>query len=300
MLLENKVAYPQGFFFPVQMEDVSSRKKNWESLFKRIQIQRRSFPEYSLSALLNKYTEGWDEKEKYDFIQWFKMKSAGEDKLYKKFEVTSEKEHHMERYAQVINLSQDDQLKQLRKKLRSRVESADKILQKIFEEGLLGVGKENTEKVEYLSNILQKLKNEILTLKRPALVVARCNRAAKIFRKAGIEEGASFLEEAMPTITITRTAVLTDIVPQLELIRDHLVKETKILSFDRVKNLTKIIDFFDNHELSYSEPLKKAINTLLKPLESASNDILEVISELNKLIDTAKMRKQEQEAKRHV
>lgn len=282
----DKIAYPQGFNFPVDLR--KGNLEEWESLFRRIQLQKRSFPDYPIDVILDKYTEKWNERDKYDFIQWFKMKERGEDKLYKKFQ----KEYNMERYAATIDLGSEERLKQLRRKLRSRIDSADKVLQRIYEEGLLGEDPKSAQKVEYLSNILQKLKNEILTLRRPELVVARFKRASILFKKAGIDESASILGN-IEVKRVLKTAVFTELVPQLEKVRDILVKETNILSFDRIKTLTKIIDFFDNNSLNYSDPLKKAINTLLKPLESASNDIYEVISSVNKLIGQAKIKEQE-------
>ena len=214
------------------------------------------------------------------------MKQDGGDRLYKRFSG----EGQMKKYA-VIDLGADETLKEMKRKLRSRIDSAEKILQKMHDEGILGSGAETIKKVEFLSNIMQKLKNEILTLRRPELVTARCDRVITMLRTAGIDESAEILEEAKTVFASRQMFVKTaasdiaPILPQLEQIRDHLVKETGVLSFDRVKNLTKIIDFFDQHDLTYTDPLKKAINTLLKPLESASNDLFEVISMLSKVIE---------------
>lgn len=283
-----KEAYPQGFYFDKELGIKAERLEKWEKLYRNIQLTLRSHPEYELEVVIDKYIKGWEGSERQDFRQWFKMKQGGGDRLYKRFSGESQ----MKKYA-VIDLGADEALKEMKKKLRSRIDSAEKILQKMHDEGILGFGTETVKKVEYLSNIMQKLKNEILTLRRPELVTARCNRAIAILRTGGVDESAEILEEAKIVFAnhhyqgLVKVAAsdIGPILPQLEQIRDHLVKETGVLSFDRVKNLTKIIDFFDQHNLTYTDPLKKAINTLLKPLESASNDLFEVISMLSKVIE---------------
>lgn len=290
-----KKAYPQVVNFWVK-ENPRGHLDKWESIRKRILLAKRSYPEYSIQDIISKYAKEWPEKEKYDFIQWFDLKDHGDDKKYKSFEVQSNKEYNMIRYANTIDVTSDEKLKDLRQKLRNRVNSADKILQKIFDMGLLGGDEKATQKVEYLSNILQKLKNEILTLKRPELVVARHNRVTKLFRKAGEFEAADILQGSNRVIAefqnrrrIEAQALSPELIAQVEKAKNVLIKESAILSFDRIKNLIKVIDFLDKHNLSYTDPLKKAINTLLKPLDSSSNDIYEVISSLNKLIVNSKV-----------
>lgn len=282
-----KESYPQGFYFDKELDAKAKRPEKWEELYRNIQLTLRSHPEYELEAVIDKYIKGWNENDRQDFRQWFRMKQDGGDRLYKRFSG----EGQMKKYA-VIDLGADETLKEMKKKLRSRIDSAERILQKMHDEGILGSGAETIKKVEYLSNIMQKLKNEILALRRPELVTARCNRVITMLRTAGIEESAEILEEGKAIFAgrhqmLIKTAAsdISSILPQLEQIRDHLVKETGVLSFDRIKNLTKIIDFFDQHNLTYTDPLKKAINTLLKPLESASNDLFEVISMLSKVIE---------------
>lgn len=282
----HKEAYPQGFYFDKELDTKAKRPEKWEELYRNIRLTLRSHPEYELEAVIDKYIKGWDEADRQDFRQWFRMKQDGGDRLYKRFSG----EGQMKKYA-VIDLGADETLKEMKRKLRSRIDSAEKILQKMHDEGILGSGAETIKKVEFLSNIMQKLKNEILTLRRPELVTARCDRVITMLRTAGIDESAEILEEAKTVFANRQMFIKTaasdvaSILPQLEQIRDHLVKETGVLSFDRVKNLTKIIDFFDQHNLTYTDPLKKAINTLLKPLESASNDLFEVISMLSKVIE---------------
>lgn len=282
----HKEAYPQGFYFDKELDAKAKRPEKWEELYRNIQLTLRSHPEYELEAVIDKCIKGWDEADRQDFRQWFRIKQDGGDCLYKRFSG----EGKMKKYA-VIDLGADETLKEMKRKLRSRIDSAEKILQKMHDEGILGSGAESIKKVEYLSNIMQKLKNEILTLRRTELVTARCDRVITMLRTAGIEESAEILEDAKVVFAsrqmLIKTAAsdISAILPQLEQIRDHLVKETGVLSFDRIKNLTKIIDFFDQHNLTYTDPLKKAINTLLKPLESASNDLFEVISMLSKVIE---------------
>jgi len=285
-----KKAYPQVVDFWVQ-ENPRGHLDKWEQIRKRVLLSKRSYPNYSIEDIISKYTKEWPEKEKYDFIQWFDLKNHGDDKKYKSFEIQSSNEgYNMTRFANTIDVTSDEKLKELRQKLRNRINSADKILQRIYDLGLLGTDDKATQKVEYLSNILQKLKNEILTLKRPELIVARHNRVTKLFKKAEFFEVADFLQGSKEIVAefrgkreIKAQAISPEVIMQIEKVKEILIKEAAILSFDRIKNLIKVIDFLDKHNLSYTDPLKKAINTLLKPLDSSSNDIYEVISNLNKL-----------------
>ena len=84
----------------------------------------------------------------------------------------------------------DDRLTDLKKKLRSRVHSAEKLLNTMTDEGLLG---ENVEKAVYIGRILQKLKEEVSLLKRPELLEARHKRVRTILAKAGLDEVANII-----------------------------------------------------------------------------------------------------------
>lgn len=180
----DKEAYPNNFIrSPLPTYD----NNKWKQLAMKIATTARRFGgEYSNDEIIDRLTQKWDYAEKQDFKRWFKyqQKSAAKD-------------NSMVKVAYDFASGQkEERLLELKKKLRSRINSAEKLLTKIMDEDLL----EDPQKGIYISRILQKLKEEVSVLRQPQLITARHNRVRKILAKSGFSEGADILEESVQLI----------------------------------------------------------------------------------------------------
>jgi hypothetical protein len=174
----NKEAYPQGFKYPAKPP---FNLKKWKDTALKIRLAGREYPEYTYSEILTYFTSDWEFQEKESFKNWWKYNQTKQGR----------QNMIMQKTAYDYNsASKEQELNEIKKKLRSRVNSAEKLLNKMLDEGLLG---ENEEKALYISRIIQKLKEEINTLRRPRLMEARHKRVSTIFRKAGLDEIAGIM-----------------------------------------------------------------------------------------------------------
>lgn len=174
----DKEAYPQGFRYPPK-EPFNLKK--WQDTALRMRIAAREYPEYTPNQILRHFTREWEFQEKEGFKNWWRHQQTKQ----------GQQETQMKKIAYDYNSANKEQeLNDLKKKLRSRINSAEKLLNRMLDEGLLG---ESEEKALYISRIIQKLKEEINTLRRPKLLEARHKRVSAIFRKAGIGELADIM-----------------------------------------------------------------------------------------------------------
>ena len=186
----------------------------WRDMAHKIQIAVRQF-EHPERDIVNYFTDDWDYQEREHFRRWLKFNEAEQPQQYKRGQsMTTSKVAYDFQATQ-----KDEQLSQLKKKLRSRVDSAEKLLNKMLDGGLLA-GSE--EKAVYIGRILQKLKEEIGLLRRPELMQARSQRAIRLIRKAGLDEVAHQLTADIEPKTLIKVAeddlssVLSDIKVEID------------------------------------------------------------------------------------
>jgi len=176
-----KFAYPQNY--GIRMPDATFDTKKWKEVAFKIAIAMRRFADHTEQEVVGHFTRDWDLQEQDHFKAWLKYQKK----------TAKKKDKPMRKVAYDFQSGQgDDKLSTLKKKLRSRVNSAERLLNQIMDEGLLG----DDNKGLYIGRILQKLKEEISTLRRPELINARHNWAGKMLRKAGFIEGAEIVENS--------------------------------------------------------------------------------------------------------
>lgn len=183
----NRKAWPQGYRAQPKEEFNLSK---WKEAALKIKMAMRHYgDEYSTTELIDNFTDGWDYQEQSHFRDWWRHNEKYPKSLYPKGQ-----NKMMTKTAYDYDAAQkDDRLNELKKKLRSRVNSAEKLLNTMMDEGLL---EGNEEKAVYLGRILQKLKEEVNLLKRPALIEARHKRVRNILHKAGLDEVANIIAES--------------------------------------------------------------------------------------------------------
>jgi hypothetical protein len=209
-----KEAYPQTFC-RVPHEPYNIEK--WKKAALKINVASREYKEHSLDNIIDHFTREWVYHEAEAFKRWMDYNHR-----YKKGQDMT-----MQKVAYDFGATQkEERLGDLKKKLRSRVSSAERLLNKMMDEGLLGG---NTEKAIYIGRILQKLKEEINLLQRPQLIEARHKRATRTIRKAGLIEIAALLDENIQLIAgfdkvpfIKKAQFKEGIVPVLEAIKEEL------------------------------------------------------------------------------
>lgn len=209
----DKEAYPQGFKYPPK-EPFNLKK--WEDTALKMRLAAREYPEYTHSEILNHFTAEWEFQEKEGFRKWWKYSRTKQGRQEKVMQKTA---------YDYSSANKEQELNDLKKKLRSRINSAEKLLNKMLDEGLLG---ENEEKALYIGRIIQKLKEEINTLRRPRLMEARHKRVSTIFRKAGLEELAGIMYGSAQIVAdfsrqpLVKTAAEGDIQKAMGLIKEEL------------------------------------------------------------------------------
>jgi len=211
-----KEAYPMGFR---GVPKPAFNLKKWKETAIKVKMAARQYKEHSTDELIEHFTQKWDFQEQNSFKDWWRLTQTKRGQL----------NMSMEKTAYDYNAAnQEGQLNELKKKLRSRINSAERLLNKMIDEGLLAG---NTEKALYISRILQKLKEEVNLLNRPQLIEARHNRASGIFRKAGLVEiadimaGSSSIVSSFGKTPLTKTAAEEtsgDISSVMEMIKDEL------------------------------------------------------------------------------
>jgi len=207
-------AYPQMSF---RTPDEPYNLERWKKAALKINVASREYKEYSLDNIIDHFTREWVYHETEAFKRWMDYNHR-----YKKGQDMT-----MQKVAYDFGATQkEERLNELKKKLRSRVSSAERLLNKMMDEGLLGA---NTEKAIYIGRILQKLKEEINLLQRPQLMEARHKRTTTIIRKAGFTEIAELLDENIQLITgfngaplIRKAQFKEGITPVLEAIKEEL------------------------------------------------------------------------------
>jgi hypothetical protein len=182
----DREAYPTGFRgAPKPPFDL----KKWKETSIKVKMAARLYKDYTMDKLIDHFTQKWDFQEQNSFKDWWRLTQ------------TNKRGQHnmsMEKTAYDYNAAnQEGQLNELKKKLRSRINSAERLLNKMIDEGLLAG---SNDKALYIGRILQKLKEEVNLLNRPQLMEARHNRANGIFRKAGLVEIADIMAGSVSII----------------------------------------------------------------------------------------------------
>ncbi len=181
-------AYPQ-LHNTTQSEPYSLEK--WQDVALKIKMAGRQYTEYTQAQLVDHFTDEWELKERADFQSWLDYNENGQNHQYKKGQM-------MTRTAYDFNATRkDDDLKELKKKLRSRVQSAERLLNQMVDEGLLA-GAE--DKALYIGRILQKLKEEVTLLQKPALIASRHRRWIRKIHSTGLTEVTRPLEQNIDTV----------------------------------------------------------------------------------------------------
>lgn len=178
--MTERKAYPQ--WYNMAPEPAYNLTK-WRDMAHKIQIAARQYDEYSNRDLVQFFTDDWDYQEREHFRRWLKYNEQEQPYQHKRGQSMATSKVAYDFQA----TQKEEQLSQLKKKLRGRINSAEKLLNKMLDEGLLA-GTE--EKAIYIGRILQKLKEEIGLLRRPELMQARSERAMRLIRKAGLDEVA--------------------------------------------------------------------------------------------------------------
>jgi len=174
----DKIAYPQAYMnAPKPAFDL----KKWRDTSLKIKMASREYKQYSIQDLIDHFTRKWDFQERESFKNWWRFGQARQ----------GQQNMNMKKTAYDYNAAnKEEQLNELKKKLRSRISSAERLLNKMLDEGLLAG---NNDKALYIGRILQKLKEEINLLHSPKLMEARHKRARGIFCKAGLVELADIM-----------------------------------------------------------------------------------------------------------
>lgn len=190
----DREAYPQNYGFRTALPAYDTKK--WKALAIKVGIAVRKYRgEHTEADIVAHFTGDWEREERDDFKSWLKYQQKNKTRIsYPKY---SKKEKRMQKVAYDFGSGQkDEQLKELKKKLRSRINSAERLLTNIMDEDLL----EDPSKGVYMGRILQKLKEEVSVMRRPQLMTARHNRAKKILTKAGFSEGVELLDQNIELI----------------------------------------------------------------------------------------------------
>lgn len=206
-------AYPQGFkYAPKEPFNL----KKWKDTALKIRMAMREYPEHSPSDVLTHFVNKWDYQEREAFRKWWHYNQTRQGQQSMSMTKTA---------YDYSSADKEQKLNELRKKLRSRVNSAERLLNKMIDEGLLGG---NEDKALYIGRILQKLKEEINLLKRPQLMEARHNRARRICRSAGLTELSDILRGSVDIIAsfgqekMVKMAAEGDVGRALQLIKSEL------------------------------------------------------------------------------
>lgn len=228
----------------------------WREIALKIKMAARQYEDYTTSELVDYFTKDWDFQEREHFKNWFDYNTDYQGYRYKRGQSMN-----TEKVAYDFQSSRkEEDLRELKKKLRSRITSAEKLLTKMLDEGLL-VGSE--EKAIYISRILQKLKEEINLLRQPQLIQGRCTRVIRIARKAGLDEVANTLYITADTLdkTIIRVgeAGLSQV---LEAIKTELDAFNYGLHLNRLMDIKKQLESLGRHSEAGSilEIIKKELN----------------------------------------
>lgn len=266
----DKEAYPQSFVrAPKEPYDL----EKWNNTAIKVRIASREYREYGLDQIVDHLTNNWDYQERESFKRWLDHKvKRGQNNMT------------MQKVAYDFGATQkDEKLQELKKKLRSRVSSAERLLNKMMDEGLLG---SNTEKALYISRILQKLKEEINLLQRPEMIQARNQRASKIIRKAGLIEIAEHLDENVilvanfDKIPLIKTAQ-QDVGSVLEAIKEELDLFNYGIHLRKMMAISSQLEDMGYH--SESEMVVEIIKKELDGLDSIHKKLVDVYTAIGQI-----------------
>lgn len=271
-------AWPQGY--RAQPKEEFNLDK-WKDTALKITMATRQYgDEYSSTDIMNHLLQDWDYQEKDHFKQWWRYNQQHSRPLYSKGQ-----DNMTIKTAYDYNTAhKDERLNDLKKKLRSRCTSAEKLLNTMMDEGLLG---NNEEKAVYIGRILQKLKEEVNMLKRPALIEARHKRVKTILRKAGFDELANIVADSVnivsefrkrPFVKIARSdfdlkGVLEDIRTELDAVNygTHLERmmsiKAKLEGAGRHSEAGMVVDIIKK-ELSNLDGIHKKLVELYSSLSA--------------------------------
>lgn len=179
-------------------------------------------------------------------------------------------------------------LDELKKKLRSRIRSIERLTDQLVDQQLLGSGVEGKEKAVYISRILQKLREEVDLLDRPELIDGRHARAIKQLRRLGYTDAVTFLERSRSVIAqhsgITKTAQ-TAPSRGLDTAIRAIRQEINDLSYTKhLHTLYEVLTFLDERGRgSEVDIVAKVIRDELPGLENITKKLTDVFTALGRL-----------------
>jgi len=189
-----------------------------------------------------------------------------------------------------LQFEQSTQLDDLKKKLRSRVRSIERLTDQLIDQQLLGPGEEGKQKGVYISRILQKLKEEIDLLRRPDLIDARHARTIALLQRCGYADIAARLQGSRRIIAqhsgLVKTAQAgetrhNNVDQAIQAVR----AEINTLSYTRhLHNLYEILTFLDQQGRgSEVDAIAKVIRDDLPSLEGITKKLTDVFTALGRL-----------------
>lgn len=271
-----KYSYPQDWKTNPPLRPLPL--KQWKDLKLKIDAAHRRFPEYSLDQISEHFIKSWKNSEKEEFQHWLR---AEREQAHNKKRV-----HSMAKFAYDFSGSKREHVLELKKKLRSRIDSARKLTKRFKDQELLG--DEADETLQYIGRILYKLEEEIEKIEAPTLIKARVERTAKMIKKAGMLEVSERL--ALPKARIIQASDNEDKEQQddnkiLSLILQKLKIEMSALNYhEHLKMLAKIMSLLDKvNRRADSEAVARVIQKDLDGLNSLSNHLAEIYTNINKM-----------------
>lgn len=193
-MIKDRQAYPMGVPSVIPYKKVDIKK--WRNMRQQVDLAKRAYADYSTEEIVKAYTHKWNPDEAERFAKWYRFYETGQHNKYKKYAMRVP----LKKIAYDFSGTKDDQLIELKRKLRSRVNSIEKLFNQVVDNQLIGTGAESDKKVTYLSRILHKLKEEINTLHSPNLLEAVQTKAAKVFSDNGMVQIANMLDEGIRTV----------------------------------------------------------------------------------------------------
>jgi len=173
----DKLSYPQAFPFKKREQPYNLQK--WKEMALKIRFALRRYRNISRDNIIESLISKWDKKEQEHFKRWLEY-----NRRYKKGSAMVNVKKAYDLFGQ-----QEEKLREIKNKIRSRINSIERLLTNLADEGLI-----DNQKLLYIGRVLQKLKEEVNLLQHPRMLEACNKKAQHLLKKAGFMEGATMLE----------------------------------------------------------------------------------------------------------
>lgn len=244
----DKLSYPQGYYF--KQPDSPYNLKKWKETAMKIEAAvRRYRGYYDRDQILEHFAKDWDKKEREHFQRWLTY-----NKKYKRGSAMANTKVAYDPFG-----NKEQRLTELKSKLRSRINSVERLLNTMADEELL-----DPQQLLYIGRVLQKLKEEITMLRHPQMVEACCKKATVLLKKAGFTEGVELLNDdfrfAAPIKKIAQVSQ-----DQIQPVIDALKHELDI--FDYAKHLRTLMNIAHKlDDIGRHSEANEIINVIKKDL----------------------------------